>query len=102
MAQVRFGPTPTSWSGVSLAPASWCWLLWWLPSLSFTWFQRYVEEVTVPDTDDDRCPACGGDVDIALVGVVTIDDRTESIDSGMCSTCGKHLSRPLGSQQWRM
>lgn len=43
---------------------------------------------TVPlDTDDDRCPACGGEVEIALVGVVTIDDRTESVDSGMCSTC---------------
>ena len=59
-------------------------------------------KVTVPDTDDDRCPACGGDVDVALVGVVTIDDRTESVDSGMCSTCGKRLSRPLGSRQWRM
>jgi hypothetical protein len=54
------------------------------------------------DTDDDRCPACGGDVDVVLVGVLTIDDRTESADSGMYSKCGKRLSRPLGSRQWRM
>jgi hypothetical protein len=72
-----------------------------LSTLARTARDRHYRTVTL-DTDDDRCPVCDGDVDIALVGVVTIDGRAKSVDSGMCSTCGKRLSRPHGARRWLM
>ena len=77
MAQVRFDPRPTRWSGVSLASACWCWLLWSLPSSSPTWSRRDVEDGDCPRRGPGgragahRLVAAAGERPLAGIGPVT-------------------------------